>query len=168
MRRAVVVNNLRRDCHQTIRAIVFCVMLMVLLAVPGAAQPRCAGDCDGDGVVSRAEFDYVLTGVIVAIFDPPLSRDRFECLDPDGDGTVLPSEVLAWFNNADGPCLTPCIGDCSGDGPVSISDLVTGANVVAGAAPPEACEAILCNGLGVPVQINCLIDAINNALQGCP
>lgn len=164
-----MVNKFRRDYHQTIRVIVFCVALMVLLAVPGAAQPRCTGDCDGDGEVSRQEFEYVLTGVLGAVFDPPLSSDRFECLDPDGDGTVLPSEVLAWFNNAEGPCPTPCVGDCNGDGRVAVAELIAGVDAVLNGTN-DACPnfVVPCPPGALCIDISALQVAINNALHGCP
>ena len=56
-----------------------------------------------------------------------------------------------------------CIGDCDGEGMVTIDDLVLGVSVVAGNAPASACGAVLCMHPGDP-QIACLVIAVNNAL----
>jgi hypothetical protein len=72
-----------------------------------------------------------------------------------------------------------CIGDCNGDGPVSIDELVTGIGIALGTLPSSACAAFDCNAdchpgpvLSTPpipgVTIACLIRAVDNALNGCP
>ena len=60
-----------------------------------------------------------------------------------------------------------CVGDCGGDGMVSISDLVTGVNIALGSLPITACPAFDCQNNGM-VPINCLVQGVNNALGGCP
>jgi hypothetical protein len=61
---------------------------------------------------------------------------------------------------------TPCVGDCNGDGMVSINELILGVNIALGLQPPSACPAFQ-NAQGV-VDIAQLIKGVNNALNGCP
>lgn len=60
----------------------------------------------------------------------------------------------------------PCVGDCHGNGATSIDSLITLVGVALGTSAPASCP------LGVPegAQINValLIEAVNNALRGCP
>ena len=65
------------------------------------------------------------------------------------------------------PARAQCVGDCNGDGMVSIDELITGVNIALGNQPISACPAFDCDGSGT-VPIQCLIQAVNNALDGCP
>lgn len=69
------------------------------------------------------------------------------------------------------PSATPtppaCVGDCNGDFSVSINELLTGVNIVIGAAPTSSCLGLDVNGDG-SVVINEIIQAVNNALNACP
>ena len=60
---------------------------------------------------------------------------------------------------------TPCVGDCGGTSTVAVNDLITLVNIALGNAPPSACPH------GVPsggdVNIAMIIQAVNNALNGC-
>jgi hypothetical protein len=60
-----------------------------------------------------------------------------------------------------------CIGDCNGDGVVTISELIVAVNIALGDKPISACPAIDANGSG-EVTIEELILAIRNAQRGCP
>jgi subtilisin-like proprotein convertase family protein len=62
---------------------------------------------------------------------------------------------------------TTCVGDCDGDGAVSISELIRGVNIALELASLEQCPAFDRNGNGA-VEISELIAAVNNALDGCP
>jgi hypothetical protein len=67
-----------------------------------------------------------------------------------------------------GTTPTPgCVGDCSGDGKVSINELISGVNIALGSAALSTCPAFDSNGDGM-VSIGELITAVNNALNGCP
>ena len=71
------------------------------------------------------------------------------------------------------------IGDCNGDGTVSINELILSVNVALTYCPPTicadgptACEALFCDYpvpfLPPPPLIVCLMAAVNNTLmQGC-
>jgi hypothetical protein len=61
----------------------------------------------------------------------------------------------------------PCVGDCNGNGEVTINELILGVNIALGNAPVSACEAFDCQGTGM-VPINCLVQGVNNASNGCP
>lgn len=57
----------------------------------------------------------------------------------------------------------PCVGDCSGEGRVTIADLILAVNIALGQASLEQCPA-----LGqAPIGVDRLILAVNNALCGC-
>lgn len=60
-----------------------------------------------------------------------------------------------------------CIGDCGGDGAVTISDLVLGVNIALGIQPIGTCTAMDGNGNG-SVTVDELIRAVAAALNGCP
>ena len=59
-----------------------------------------------------------------------------------------------------------CVGDCNGDGMVTINELIVGVNIVLGDLPVSACEAFA-NSEG-QVTMAQLILGVNNALNGCP
>jgi len=60
-----------------------------------------------------------------------------------------------------------CVGDCNGDGEVTINELIVGVNIALGNAAVDDCPSFDTNGDG-EVTINELIAGVNNALQGCP
>jgi hypothetical protein len=60
-----------------------------------------------------------------------------------------------------------CIGDCSGDGRVTINELILGVNIAQGTAPLSACGAFDADGSDT-VTVNELIAAVNVALGTCP
>ena len=70
-------------------------------------------------------------------------------------------------------CLLPrvasaiCVGDCNGDGKVTIDELLRGVGIILGRFPIEPCAALDCMQTGT-VSIACLIQGVNNALVGCP
>lgn len=62
---------------------------------------------------------------------------------------------------------TPCVGDCDGSCDVSISELIVGVNIALGTLSIDRCPAFDPSGNG-SVEINELIAAVANALNGCP
>ncbi|MDX2168386.1 MAG: hypothetical protein SF182_15030 [Deltaproteobacteria bacterium] len=79
-----------------------------------------------------------------------------------GTAVILSCGVLLWR----APLAAQCVGDCAGDGEVTINDLILGVNIALGSAPVSACEAFA-NNQG-EVTIAQLIQGVNNALGGCP
>jgi hypothetical protein len=64
------------------------------------------------------------------------------------------------------PTAIKCVGDCNGDGQVSIDELVRGVSIALGYQPLSSCSAFDRSGDG-EVGIFELINAVNNALYGC-
>ena len=60
-----------------------------------------------------------------------------------------------------------CVGDCRGDGEVRIEDLILGVNIALGLADISTCPSFDCENNGM-VPINCLIQGVDNSLNGCP
>jgi uncharacterized repeat protein (TIGR03806 family) len=60
-----------------------------------------------------------------------------------------------------------CVGDCNGDGAVSIDELVTGVNLALGSPPASVCAAFDLNADG-SVVISELVAAVSNATGACP
>jgi hypothetical protein len=60
----------------------------------------------------------------------------------------------------------PCVGDCDGSGVVTVSDLVTGVNIVLDNQPITRCPAFDPDDSGT-VTISELIQGVNNTLNGC-
>jgi len=66
------------------------------------------------------------------------------------------------------PTATPgvCVGDCSGDGEVTVDEVIKGVNIALGNAAVDTCPQFDVNGDGM-VTINELIIGVNNVLSGC-
>ena len=63
--------------------------------------------------------------------------------------------------------VVSCAGDCSGDGTVTIDELVTGVSIALGGTSLDTCTAFDTNGDGI-VTVDELVAAVNAALGGCP
>jgi len=59
-----------------------------------------------------------------------------------------------------------CVGDCNGDGQVSINELIKGVNIALDRAPLTDCPVFDADGNG-SVAVNELITAVQRALAGC-
>ena len=59
-----------------------------------------------------------------------------------------------------------CTGDCSGDGEVTVNEVILGVNIALGSASVSGCGAMDANGDG-QVSIDEIISAINGALGSC-
>jgi hypothetical protein len=66
------------------------------------------------------------------------------------------------------PTFTPprCVGDCNGNGQVTIDDILTMVNMALGNAPVTTCEAGDANHDG-QITVDEILTAVNNALNGC-
>ena len=67
--------------------------------------------------------------------------------------------------------VSACYGDCDGDGRVTVDEIMMLINMaLGGSAPAEACPAasVDCNPSPFGVYIDCLLEAIDHAVHGCP
>jgi hypothetical protein len=60
-----------------------------------------------------------------------------------------------------------CVGDCDGDGSVTVVEIINGVNIALGTSPLGACMSFDSSGDG-EVTIDELLSGINNALNSCP
>jgi len=115
----------------------------------------------------------------------PVADQSLTRIDDTGNNANdFRSEAPAPVNNAGqagtlGTCAAPptitptatavptwtCVGDCDSDGTVAINELILLVNIALGSSPASACPALPPTP---PVMINDLIEAVNNALNGCP
>ena len=92
--------------------------------------------------------------------------------------TVAKHSVLRWgviaalacgmglpLMTAEGMAL--CIGDCNGNGEVTVDEIIKAVNIALGTTPVDTCSASDANGDGT-VTINEIIADVNSALSGCP
>jgi hypothetical protein len=158
--------------------------------VGGVPESVAAGDYNGDGIVDLASADNFGTpdfdgavSILVGLGDGTFEDAQQFQVDVGPYGIVaadlnddrLPDIVTANVDNTNVSVLintgtppTPtCVGDCDGDGEVSIGELITGVNISLGNQQISVCPAFDANGDG-QVGINELIQAVNNALEGCP
>jgi hypothetical protein len=75
--------------------------------------------------------------------------------------------VGAWTAGVAAAQSGTCVGDCRGDGQVTVDELLVGVNIALGILPMGNCSAFDCSGEG-EVTIDEILAAVNNALQGCP
>ena len=85
----------------------------------------------------------------------------------DPTATPTPTQPTATATAITTPTTneTPCVGDCSGSGVVSISNLILGVNIALGKQPSTACPPFQ-DSQG-QVTIAQLIEGVTNALRGC-
>ena len=68
------------------------------------------------------------------------------------------------------PTPTPrpgCIGDCNGNGEVTVDELIKGVNAALGTLPVSVCLLLDANGDGT-VTVDEIVKAVNATLNGCP
>src|SRR5262245_26116469 len=65
------------------------------------------------------------------------------------------------------PARAACVGDCNGDGKVSVAELIIGVRISLGELPLSQCEAFDSTPDGM-LHIEELVQAVNAALNGCP
>jgi hypothetical protein len=62
------------------------------------------------------------------------------------------------------PTVVPCVGDCNGDGHVTVDEILTMVNIALGNAGASACPSGVAK---TPVTIDQILTAVNDALNGC-
>ena len=58
-----------------------------------------------------------------------------------------------------------CVGSCNGDADVTVNEIITLVNITLGNVDASACQAGV--PTGVDVTITLIVQAVNNALNGC-
>jgi hypothetical protein len=99
--------------------------------------------------------------------------------DPPGLNTPTPTIAPATETPAETPTATPtptvtgspraisCVGDCDGDGQVTVDELVLGVGIALGTTDVSECSAFDSDENG-SVTVDELVQAMDNALHGCP
>lgn len=127
-------------------------------------------------------------GVVVALATPTPTGTSTEPPVPTPTfthaATVTPSLTHTWTATSTatptdtpsprgspttGATATPtvgCVGDCDGDGRVTVDELIKGVNIALGAAPLTTCPAFDAND-SQTVTVDELVTAVNLALNGC-
>lgn len=116
-----------------------------------------------------------------ATFNPPLSIEADELLPecqfssgptPTPTITMTPTTTPTEEPPTPTPTETPpppppCLGDCNGDGQVTVDEIVTMVNIALGNATITSCPNGDFDGGGT-VTVDEIITALNLALDGCP
>jgi hypothetical protein len=58
----------------------------------------------------------------------------------------------------------PCVGDCNGDGRVTVDEILTAINIALGNTPVSACPGL---ESGCEPGVVCIMEAVDNALNDC-
>ena len=97
------------------------------------------------------------------------------CIGQRADGCECVTECTPCPapSNVPTPTATPapCAGDCDSDGRVTVDEILTGINIDLGNTPISACPAFSCPPCTVSScqsGVDCILEAVNNALTGCP
>jgi hypothetical protein len=80
--------------------------------------------------------------------------------------TAEPSGPCLFTMTAERTAAPACPGDCNGDGAVTITEIIGGADIALGNIPMSACSNLDHNGDGA-VTIDELLAAVHMALSGC-
>jgi hypothetical protein len=131
-------------------------------------------DTGHDGVQSNGgRYDLIIgpgTYYLRALFDLNGSRDGWDPTEPFGTcGPVSPNQTAMHitFDDTGAATCRSCVGDCNGDGEVTINEIILLVNIALGNTPLSACTAGDADARGT-IEINEIIIAVNNALSGCP
>jgi hypothetical protein len=125
----------------------------------------CAGMCQsGSQQGAICVVDSECTGCTPTASNPCCTSDfeDFSCVSDDDCCQNPPCPV--------GLCTTPlpsCVGDCNGDGTVTVDEILTMVSIALGNADVSTCSAGDANRDG-RITVDEILTAVNNALNGCP
>jgi len=88
-------------------------------------------------------------------------------VSPDGADLYVGSQAESAVAVFTTRTTAACVGDCSGDGFVTIDELIAGVNIALGTASVDTCPSFDTSGDGA-VTIDELLKAVTAALGGCP
>ncbi len=104
------------------------------------------------------------TPTITATPTPTDTRKATATPSPTDTLTPIPT---ATASHTVAPTAVSCVGDCGGDGTVTVGDLLTMVNVALGNTPVSTCRVGDPNGDG-QIVVNEIVMSVENALDGCP
>jgi hypothetical protein len=129
-------------------------------------------DNDGDGLMDCA--DPKCADFLPCTFTPTPTATATETATPTTTDTPTSTETptaTATSTETATPTPTatppPCVGDCSGDGEVTIDEILRGVAIALGVVPFDQCPAFDADGSGT-IEIDEIIRGVNNALAACP
>jgi hypothetical protein len=111
----------------------------------------------------RALKPAAVTPLVLRRFAPRQSDATF------GGRSVLgawPGATLAVVGSGEETPAARCLGDCDGNGQVSVDELVQGVAIALETAQPAQCRALDRNADGM-VTIDEVLAAVDNGLRGC-
>jgi hypothetical protein len=154
----------------------------VVMSDPQAKVIQGAGGTDGAIVVAEstptptATLTRTLTATATQTPTPTQTSTPTQTATPSPTSTPIPTLTLTptvpasptHTAVAPSPTVTPpsCVGDCNGDGEVTIDEIITGIGIGLGSAEFSACPAADSSGEG-EVTVDEIIAAVNAALVGC-
>src|SRR5262249_32317924 len=135
------------------------------------AELACNDDAPGHGMQSQVSVSLTQGEMVVIVVDA-YGRDAGDYMlhvarsaatnTPAATQTPTPTTPS---QPTDTPTPIPCVGDCDGDGSVSIDAILTLVNIALGNAQPSACPSGIPSGTQVDIAL--ILEAVNNALSGC-
>jgi hypothetical protein len=134
-------------------------------------QEICNDRQDNDGDNFTDCDDPKCAGTLACVPTPTSTHTSTPTLTP----TATPTET-ATATETPTPSATPtptgtpkslCVGDCNEDGKVTVNELITGVNIALGTLPLDQCP-FFDQDESLDVTVPELIQAVNNALKGCP
>jgi CSLREA domain-containing protein len=96
---------------------------------------------------------------------PTPSRAETPSPTPSATPTATPTPTIPTGATSTATAPPLCVGDCDGGSTVTISELITLVNIALGSAQPAACAHGVPDGAAVDIAL--IIQAVNNALNGC-
>ena len=113
--------------------------------------------------LTASQVQTALTTTALDIEAPGFDRDSgYGVLD----ALAAVQSVAAQPSPTPTPTIT-CVGDCDGNGEVTVDELITMVNIDLGTTPLSACRPGDADGDG-EIVVNEIIAAVNNALLNCP
>jgi hypothetical protein len=126
---------------------------------------------DGATIVVSNDSDFGINGVAGSTapfrLDPKISPATGQ--QDDGEFLAIDLSRLPALTSTATVTIrvaAACVGDCDGNGAVSIDELVKGVEIVLGAADISQCPPFDCNGTQRS-SVDCVIRAVDATLNGC-
>ncbi len=143
------------------------------LTMTAAIAPAGGAACwDVVDCVAWGDFSApaALPGALETTFNAPsgltLGMAMHRDLSSGGATTPFVLAPPAPKNNAGQSGAPSCVGDCNGDGQVTVDEILTMANIALGDMPVAQCEAGDANHDG-SITVDEILTAVDNALNGC-